>query len=68
MGLKSDTVVGLGTLGIKEIIVELTSLRSFPEMKNDRIASVTEPWIIGHDFLKNRAMKPLGPGALSFLL
>ena len=39
MGQKSETEVGLGTLGIREIIVEFTSLRRMQEIKNDLIAS-----------------------------
>jgi hypothetical protein len=38
MGLHSLTIEGLGTLGIRVIIVVITFLRSWPKLKKEQVA------------------------------
>ncbi|KAL0439660.1 UNVERIFIED_CONTAM: hypothetical protein Slati_2449000 [Sesamum latifolium] len=64
IGRNSATTVGLLTLGINEIKVELTCFSSLPVAKNSKIACVTSPPTTGQAALKKPAEYPSGPGAL----
>jgi len=64
IGLKFVTFEGLGTLGIKDIVVAFTCLRSQQKKKKDRITLIVSGSIILQDFLKKPILKPSRPGAL----
>jgi hypothetical protein len=64
IGLNSITFDGLGTLGIKDIVVAFTCLRSRPEKKKDRITLIVSDPTILQVFLKKLTMKPFGSRAL----
>ena len=55
---------GLGTLGIKAIMVALDSAKISLVMKNSLMAWVTKGPVIFQDSLKKCALNPSGPGAL----
>jgi hypothetical protein len=48
---------GLGTLGVKDIVVAFTYLRSRPEEKKDRIALIVSGATILQDFLEKPTLK-----------
>jgi hypothetical protein len=64
IGLKYLIFDGLGTLGIKCIVVAFTCLRSRPREKKDRLALIVSRPTILQDFLKKPTLKPSRPGAL----
>lgn len=65
MGLKSLTEEVFLHLGTRVKVVQFISLSNFPCLKKSMIASLTLAPIILHAFLKNLALKPSIPGALS---
>ena len=67
MGLKSFIVVGVLTLGIRAMEVELIAGWRVPELKKALIALQKSLLTIGHVARKNSTVNPSGPGQINFL-
>jgi hypothetical protein len=64
MGPNSLIIKGLGTLGIRVIVVAFTSFRSRLELKKEQITQIVSIPTILQAFLKNHILNPSGLGAL----
>ena len=60
------TLEGAVDFGIRARMVLFRDFKSFPEVKNSRIAKYTSLPKKSQADLKNLEVKPSGPGALSF--
>lgn len=59
---------GLGTLGTRTIVVELTPLKRHPCWKKDLIALMKSLPTISQVWIKKLTLKPSGPGLLFFFI